>query len=78
MCSHYWRLDSCNKGQCKLCGKVKDFQPGINKAFRTTQKHVSDCVQNLNLIQTGGYCMQGSYTPPIRTTDYSFSVDNVY
>ncbi len=33
MCNHHWHIDSCNKGKCELCGKIKDFQPRIDKVF---------------------------------------------
>jgi Fe2+ or Zn2+ uptake regulation protein len=41
MCVHHWILDSCDKGVCKKCGKVKDFSQPIERLTRKEVKLVN-------------------------------------
>lgn len=62
MCQHFWKIDSMNKGVCKDCGKVKDFQPGIDKAFGYTDKFpVKGLDLKRSLCTVGAYYMQGGF-----------------
>ncbi len=62
MCKHYWRVDSYNKGVCKLCGKVKDFQLGIDKLEGNSTKYpVRGNTLCHDLCMTGGFYLQGGF-----------------
>jgi hypothetical protein len=80
MCKHFWMVDACNKGRCKLCGESRDFQLGINRILRTSKKSTPMSIRSANLCPTEGYYIQGRYADPVpyHTTDYCFSVDNVW
>ena len=76
MCQHYWRIDSCNNGICKLCGEAKDFQLEIDKVLGDTGK-----TRGLkgDLCPIGDYYMQGSIRKGTNwlKIDYCFSVDDI-
>ena len=79
-CQHYWKIDSKNKGICKKCGEVKDYQPGLDKLFGICKGYSSRAELRLDLplCNVGGYAVQGSYRSgvPYRISDYCFTVDN--
>lgn len=34
MCTHYWEIDSVDKGVCKNCGKKKNFRELQNRDYK--------------------------------------------
>ena len=60
MCIHYYIIDSANKGKCKFCPKVKDFQPAIDKFFGDSKGHKITKTQLLRFeAPQGDYPMKG-------------------
>jgi len=60
MCIHYWIIDKRNQGQCKLCGKHKNFQLENKRVFKYADGNFRSDITGEYIFGKAEYYMHGS------------------